>query len=95
MTRIKPTICAIALSMVLSSSALAGNIGGLRTTAAGNIGGMRTGNIGGTRTGNIGGMRSNSNVPFAYEPRTSDRQSLVSEGVFTFIRFMLETGTLF
>ncbi|HSE34332.1 MAG TPA: hypothetical protein VLA93_22350 [Pyrinomonadaceae bacterium] len=64
----KPTICASVLVLVLSTSAMAGNIGGMKTTSAGNIGGLKTnsaGNIGGlrtSRTGNIGGLRSNDNI---------------------------------
>ena len=59
-------ILTLTLMVTLSSTAHAGNIGGLRTNAAGNIGGLRTnsaGNIGGLRTnaaGNIGGLRTNS-----------------------------------
>jgi hypothetical protein len=62
----RSTLLTLSLTVALSSTAFAGNIGGMRTTSAGNIGGMRTtsaGNIGGMRTdstGNIGGMRTNS-----------------------------------
>ena len=64
MKSLKPLVCASLLTLAISTSAMAGNIGGMRTTSAGNIGGMRTtsaGNIGGLRTsrvGNIGGVRA-------------------------------------
>ena len=49
---IRPTLVALILTITVSSTALAGNIGGLRS--AGNIGGMRNaGNIGGTRSAAI------------------------------------------
>ena len=83
MTRFNHTLCAVMLTVGISSSVFAGNIGGMRTTTAGNIGGMRTtaaGNIGGMRTtatGNIGGMRT---------------EFPVSETIFTMIRLLLETS---
>ena len=40
MTRFKHTLCAVMLTVGISSSVFAGNIGGMRTTSAGNIGGM-------------------------------------------------------
>ena len=64
MTKIKSTIVALVLTLTLSATAFAGNIGGMRAQSAGNIGGMRTqstGNIGGMKadaTGNIGGMKA-------------------------------------
>lgn len=64
MRKLQTTLFAIALVTSISTTSLAGNIGGMRTTSAGNIGGMAmtsAGNIGGMRTtstGNIGGMRS-------------------------------------
>ena len=59
---LRPTVLALSLTLLLASTASAGNIGGLRTS--GNIGGLRTsGNIGGTRSaGNIGGTRSAGQV---------------------------------
>ena len=99
MTRFSLTLCAALLSMTLASPAFAGNIGGLRTNSTGNIGGMRTnsvGNIGGLRTnstGNIGGLRSTSTM--GSDSQTTDRQSQLTEGVFSLIRWMLESGALF
>ena len=64
MKRTRKTLCASLLTLVLASTAMAGNIGGMKTNAAGNIGGLKTnaaGNIGGMRTnaaGNIGGLRT-------------------------------------
>ena len=55
MKRFQPMILTLTLMVTLSSTAHAGNIGGLRTNAAGNIGGLRT-----NAAGNIGGLRSNS-----------------------------------
>ena len=60
MKRIKSMVCAFGLIAALSSSAFAGNIGGMRTdanaTATGNIGGMLIPNIVVAILGNIGGM---------------------------------------
>ena len=52
MKSLKPVVFASLLTIALSTSAMAGNIGGMRTTSAGNIGGLRT-----SRVGNIGGVR--------------------------------------
>jgi hypothetical protein len=66
MNRVKSITLALAMTLALSSTTLAGNIGGMRLQSAGNIGGMRTqstGNIGGMKadsTGNIGGMKADS-----------------------------------
>ena len=53
MKSLKPLVCASLLTVAISTSAMAGNIGGMRTTSAGNIGGLRT-----SRVGNIGGLRA-------------------------------------
>ena len=53
MKSLKPLIGAFLLTVVVSSSAAAGNIGGMKATSAGNIGGLRT-----NRVGNIGGLRT-------------------------------------
>ena len=90
----KPTVCAVALTLTLASSAFAGNIGGARTNAVGNIAGTRTGNIGGTRTGNIGGTRT-GNIGGT---RTNSGMTLddsISDSVLSMIRLMLEFGLLF
>ncbi len=50
MKNFQATTCAVLLTVMISSTALAGNIGGMRTNSAGNIGGMR-----GNAVGNIGG----------------------------------------
>ena len=58
MKRIKSTVYVFALIVALSSSAFAGNIGGLRTdaTATGNIGGLLFTDVIVSIAGNIGGM---------------------------------------
>jgi hypothetical protein len=53
MKSLKPIVCASLLTVAISTSAMAGNIGGMKTTSAGNIGGLRT-----SRVGNIGGVRA-------------------------------------
>jgi hypothetical protein len=67
MKSLKPLVCASLLTVAISTSAIAGNIGGMRTTSAGNIGGLRTsqvGNIGGLRAGTPGNIVSPTpNVP--------------------------------
>ena len=67
MKSLKPLMCASLLTVAISTSVMAGNIGGLKTTSTGNIGGLKTtsaGNIGGLRTnrfGNIGGLSTGTN----------------------------------
>ena len=58
MKRIKSTIYVLTLIVALYSTALAGNIGGMRTdaTATGNIGGLLLTDIAVAIAGNIGGM---------------------------------------
>jgi hypothetical protein len=93
MKKLKSTLLAVALIVVVSSTAFAGNIGGLRTS--GNIGGLRTtGNIGGTRSaGNIGGMRTAGGTAPSIAP--SSRFDLDFSGMFTaLIRSLLESGAL-
>lgn len=95
---LKPTILVLILTLMVCSTASAGNIGGLRTS--GNIGGTRSaGNIGGMRSaGNIGGTRSSGMVPVSVAPShvTSrvDLEAAIS-GTFTgLIRMLLESGAL-
>lgn len=95
MKYVKPTILVLMATMILSSTALAGNIGGTRT--AGNIAGLRTsGNIGGTRTaGNIGGPKSAGIVPVVRSGISRfDLESAISGGFAGLIRMLLESGSL-
>ena|SRR5687767_2428505 len=100
MKTLKPTLLAITLIVMVSSTALAGNIGGLRTT--GNIGGTRSaGNIGGTRSaGNIGGTRTAGSAPVgtasSIAPGFSrfDLENILSGTLTGFIRMLLESGAL-
>jgi hypothetical protein len=62
MKSLKPVVCASLLTVAISTSAMAGNIGGMRTTSAGNIGGLRT-----NRVGNIGGVRAGT-LPTTVSP---------------------------
>jgi len=91
MTRLKRTLCAGMLTIGISSSVLAGNIGGMRITSAGNIGGMRTtsvGNIGGTRApGNIGGTRTSS--PIYFRNVSPDEESPFFATFITMFRLLL------
>ena len=97
---LQPTILALTLTMVVSSTALAGNIGGLRS--AGNIGGTRSaGNIGGTRSaGNIGGTRSaridTRSDAAGINPSTVrvDLETAISDTFAGLIRLFLESGAL-
>ena len=95
MKKIQSTLLALTLIIMVSSTALAGNIGGLRS--AGNIGGTRSaGNIGGMRSaGNIGGMRS-TNAPQIIVPRSSrfDLEGSFSEAFTGLIRMLVESGAL-
>jgi hypothetical protein len=83
MNHFRTTFGILVLTITLSSSALAGNIGGLKTNAAGNIGGMRA-----NATGNIGGMRatptSGSNLEFS-----------ISNNIVTMIRLLVESASLY
>jgi hypothetical protein len=95
---IKPTILALSLTLIVCSTASAGNIGGLRTS--GNIGGTRSaGNIGGMRSaGNIGGTRSSGIAPLSAAPShgTSrvELESSISGAFASLIRMLLESGAL-
>ena len=96
MKRFKMTAYAALLTMIISSSALAGTIVGARTNRGGTIVGARSGNIAGTRTGNIAGART-SNIDPARSRRDSIETklgSLISENIDGILRFFL-TGTLF
>lgn len=91
MKMLTPTILALALTMMVSSTALGGNIGGLRT--AGNIAGLRSsGNIGGTRAAGIATQGSVSTT----DPRTSrfDFEAEFSGTFAGLIRMLLESGAL-
>jgi hypothetical protein len=98
---LQPTILALTLTMAVSSTAVAGNIGGLRS--AGNIAGLRTaGNIGGTRSlGNIGGTRSARSGAQTDVPNTNpstprlELESAISGTFGSLIRMLLESGALF
>jgi hypothetical protein len=100
MRTLRPTILALTLTLMVSSTtAFAGNIGGLR--ANGNIGGLRTaGNIGGTRmTGNIGGTRSAGIVSTSATLTTNgssrvDLETAISGTLAGLIRMLLESGAL-
>ena len=87
----RPTLLAVAFTLIISSTAFAGNIGGLRT--AGNIGGTRsTGNIGGTRTASVALPTTASNLNLR-----DSRFALADTFSGTFaglIRMLLESGAL-
>lgn len=91
MKTLKPTLLAITLIVMVSSTALAGNIGGLRTT--GNIGGMRSsGNIGGTRTAGSAPVRTAPTITPGFS--RFDLESAVSGTLTGLIRMLLESGAL-
>ena len=98
---LRPTLLALTLTMVVSSTAIAGNIAGLRS--AGNIAGLRSaGNIGGTRTaGNIGGTRSAGTGTQTNAPSTNlaatrlEFETTISGTFASLIRMLLESGALF
>jgi hypothetical protein len=92
MSRFKTTICALVLTMSFSASALAGNIGGLRTNAAGNIGGLRT-----SAAGNIGGLRTSSTLNTDGSTNDSNRRldMELSSNISGIIRLLMETATIF
>jgi hypothetical protein len=89
MNYLKPTILALALTMVVSSTAFAGNIGGMRST--GNIGGTRiAGNIGGTRS-----ARHSANPAIvSRQPSRFELESVIPAGFAGLIRLLLESGAL-
>ena len=95
---LRPVLLAVTLTMIVSSTAFAGNIGGLRTS--GNIAGPRSaGNIAGPRSaGNIGGAHNTSLVNPNIGPRTpaASRFEATLSGTFAgLIRMLLENGALF
>jgi hypothetical protein len=86
---LRPTLLALSITLMISSTAFAGNIGGLRTT--GNIGGMRSaGNIGGTRTT---GLVSDTTAPSLERSRFELGISF-SGTVAGLVRILLESGAL-
>ena len=90
MTQLKPTICAVLLTITVSSTALAGNI----PTRTGNIP-TRTGNIP-TRTGNIPTRTGNIPTRTGVVPtRNADGQFDFSENLGRLVRLLLESGVLF
>ena len=101
MKYLRATILASTLTIVFSTTALAGNIG-MRTT--GNIGMRTTGNIGMRTTGNIG-MRTTGNIGMRGVGQTTHSSLALRfgvsradfEGMFSFtglIRMLLESGAL-
>jgi hypothetical protein len=90
MKSFRPTIFALIFTLMVSSPALAGNIGGLRS--AGNIGGLRSaGNIGGTRSaGYVGGTP----VTATREGSRLDVETMVSGSFAGLIRMLLDAGAL-
>jgi hypothetical protein len=102
MKRFEPTLLALILTMVVSSTALGGNIAGGR--AAGNIpGGRAAGNIaGGRASGNIAGGRSTAiespsiiNPPLSNETSRFNFQSSIPGTFVGLIRMLLESGAMF
>lgn len=96
MKRFKMTAYAALLTLIISSSALAGTIVGARSNRSGTIVGARSGNIAGTRSGNIAGTRSGS-IDAARSRRDGIETkfgSLISENIDGILRFFL-TGVLF
>lgn len=100
MKRFAPTLLALILMMVVSSTAFGGNIAGGR--AAGNIpGGRASGHIaGGRASGNIAGGRSTAienpsiiNPPLSNE--TSRFKFSIPETFAGLIRMLLESGAIF
>ena len=88
---LRPTVLALTLTLLVCSTASAGNIGGLRT--AGNIGGMRAaGNIGGTRAAGVVSP-SATRVPNPGSTRI-DFETAVSGTFAGLLRMLLESGSL-
>ncbi len=100
MKRSAPPILSLILTMIVSSTAFAGNIAGGRAT--GNIPGGRTsGNIaGGRAAGNIAGGRSAAYTnPSIYAEATKgasrvDLETAISSTFTGLIRMLLESGAL-
>ena len=89
---LRPTLAALILTITVSSTALAGNIGGLRS--AGNIGGLRsTGNIGGTRSAAISPSQSPS-FTVSSETGRFNVESALSGSFAGLIRMLFEAGAL-
>jgi hypothetical protein len=87
----------VALTVTVSSSALAGTIIGPRSSRTGTIIGTRTGTIIGTRTGTIIGTRTGNPVTSRTEvPANVDRsqlnQVLLSENLFSLMRLFIESA---
>ncbi len=91
---LRPVVLALTVTLMVSSTVSAGNIGGLRTT--GNIGGTRSaGNIGGTRAaGNIGGTRSAGIAPQSTVSNLDSARFNLESTLSGLIRMLLESGAL-
>jgi len=90
MKTLRPTI-ALILTLMVSSTALAGNIGGLRS--AGNIGGLRSaGNIGGTRS--AGTVITQGIVMDGPEAQRFNVESTLSGSFAGLIRMLFDAGAL-
>lgn len=87
----RPTILAVAFTLIISSTAFAGNIGGLRT--AGNIGGTRSsGNIGGTRSASVAPPTTASSLHLGVS--RSALEDTFPETFAGLIRMLLDSGAL-
>jgi len=93
MNHSKSTLGAILLTVSLTTTALAGNIGGMRTSSVGNIGGMK--NV----SGNIGGMKSVSGNIGGLETETTDETVSITNSIVGniggLLRVLAATTTLF
>ena len=88
---IRPTLVALILTITVSSTALAGNIGGLRS--AGNIGMRSAGNIGGTRSAAIPTSQGPS-FTVSSETGRFNIESALSGSFAGLIQMLLEAGAL-
>ena len=88
MNRLKSFVTIVVLTLIVSSTCLAGNIVGARATRTGTIVGARTGNIAGTRTGNIAGTSISSRTN-GVQAR-SELDMLIYENIAGLFRLLIE-----
>jgi hypothetical protein len=89
MNRLKSIASIAVLTLIVSSTCLAGNIVGARASRTGTIVGARTGNIAGTRTGNIAGTSISSRTNGVQS--RSELDMLIYENFAGIFRLLIES----
>jgi|GEM_PF-6303499 len=89
MNRLKSIASIVVLTLIVSSTCLAGNIVGARSNRTGTIVGARSGNIVGARTGNIAGTSLNSQTNVLSSRPALDL--VIYENLVSIFRLLIES----